>query len=73
MSSGHGPKRRTKRPSIQEKQLERNCCICHVKLLKKSVSDHYPVDFLGKGRVFKIESLVRVFYPTIYIIIRLLG
>ena len=38
----------------------RNCCVCHVKLSIKSVSDHYSVDFLGKGRVFKFESLFRV-------------
>ena len=30
----------------------RNCFVCHVKLFVKSVSDHYSVDFLGKGRVF---------------------
>ena len=29
----------------------RNCCACHVKLLIKSVSDHYSVDILGKWRV----------------------
>ena len=29
----------------------RNCCVCHVKLFKKSVSDYYSVDFLGKGSV----------------------
>ena len=40
--------------------MHRNCCVCHVKLFKKSVSDHYSVDFLGKGRVFKLESLFRV-------------
>ena len=27
-------------------------CVCHVKLFIKSLSDHYSVDFLGKGRVF---------------------
>ena len=53
--------------------MHRNCCVCHVKLLKKSVSDHYSVDFLEKGRVFKLESLFRVVYPTINIIIRLVG
>ena len=40
--------------------MHRNCCICHVKLFKKSVSDHCSVDFLGKGRVFNLKSLVRV-------------
>ena len=35
-------------------------CVCHVKLFKKSVSDHYSMDFLGKGRVFKLDSLFRV-------------
>ena len=40
--------------------MHRNCCVCLVKLFKKSVSDHYSVDFLGKGRVFKLESLSRV-------------
>ena len=40
--------------------MHRNCCVCHVKLFKKSVSDHYSVDFLGKERVFKLESLFRV-------------
>ena len=29
----------------------RNCCACHVKLLIKSVSDHYSADILGKWRV----------------------
>ena len=45
--------------------MHRNCCVCqllcHVKLFKKTVSDHYSVDFLGKGRVLKVESLFRVF------------
>ena len=27
-------------------------CVCHLKLFIKSLSDHYSVDFLGKGRVF---------------------
>ena len=40
--------------------MHRNCCVCHVKLFKKSVSDHYSMDFLGKGRVFELESLFRV-------------
>ena len=42
--------------------MYRNCCVCHVKLFKKSVSDHYSVDFLKKGRVFKfkLESLFKV-------------
>ena len=35
-------------------------CVCHLKLFKKSVSDHCSVDFLRKGRVFKLESLFRV-------------
>ena len=29
----------------------RNCCVCNVTLFIKSVSDHYSVDFLGKGSV----------------------
>ena len=35
----------------EELLLHRNCCVCYVKLSIKSVSDHYSVDFLGKGRV----------------------
>ena len=35
----------------QESLVHRNCCVCHLKLFKKSVSDHYSVDFLVKGRV----------------------
>ena len=30
----------------------RNCCVCNVTLFIKLVSDHYSVNFLGKGRVF---------------------
>ena len=45
--------------------MHRNCFVCHVKLYKKSVSDHFSVDFLGKRRVFKLESLFRV--STLYI------
>ena len=30
--------------------VHRNCCVCHVKLFIKSVSDNYSVDVLGKGR-----------------------
>ena len=37
-----------------------NCCVCHVKLLIKLVSNHYSLDFLGKGRVFEFESIFRV-------------
>ena len=29
----------------------RNCFFCHVKLFVKSLSDHYSLDFLGKGSV----------------------
>ena len=44
-----------------------NCCVFHVKLFKKAVSGHYSVDFLGKWRVFQLESLFRVctlLYPS---------
>ena len=44
----------------QELLLHRNCCVCHVKLFIKSVSDRYSVDFLGKWRVFKLESFFKV-------------
>ena len=27
--------------------MHRNCYVCHVKLFKKAVSDHYSVDFLA--------------------------
>ena len=43
--------------------MHRNCCVCHVKLFRKSVSDHYSVDFIGKGRVFQLESLFSVSTP----------
>ena len=36
------------------------CCVCYVKLFQKSVPDHYSVGFLGKWRMFKLESLFRV-------------
>ena len=39
-------------PFNEELLGHRNCCVCHVKLFVKSVSDHYSVDFLGKGSVF---------------------
>ena len=44
----------------QELLVHRNCCVCHLKLFKKSVSNHYSVDFIGEGRIFKLESLFRV-------------
>ena len=40
--------------------MHRNCCVCHAKLFKKSVSDHDSVDFFGKRKVLKVESLFRV-------------
>ena len=35
--------------------------VFNVTLFIKSVSDHYSVDFFGKGRVFYFESLFRLF------------
>ena len=31
--------------------VQKHCCVCHVKLFLKSVSDHCSVDFLGKVSV----------------------
>ena len=39
-------------PSNWELLGYRNCSVCNATLFIKSVSDHYSVDFLGKGRVF---------------------
>ena len=44
----------------QELLAHRKCCVCHGQLFIKSLSDHYSVDFLGKGRVFQFESLFSV-------------
>ena len=56
----------------QELLVHRNCCVCHVKLFRKSISDHYSVDFLAEGRVFKLASLFRMSTLTIDIVVRLL-
>ena len=35
--------------------MHRSCCVCHAKLFIKSVSDHFSVDFLGKGECFNLN------------------
>ena len=53
--------------------MQRNCCACCVELFKSQLSDHYSVDYLGKGRVFWFQSLFRVCLPYSLHIFRHLG
>ena len=52
-------------PFNQELLVHTNFCVYHVKLFKKSVSGHYSVDFLGKMKLCKLESLFKV-YTILY-------
>ena len=53
--------------------MHRNCCVCFVKLFQKSVSDHFSVDFLEKGRVLRFYLPFREFTLFSYITFRLMS